>query len=225
MFIVYETFYNLFINFCRVSLWLSGTTFSTRGSRFWFKLVGIWKSFGPIRDTEILQTPVLTEIWNIGGGVQLWVQYLTCLGPNMTAILVLVGSKYVCNPDYKRVQIWLQSFLLGNKYECNNWNVPLDEIRPEMRVRSTQRDFRNCSHICSLTEMIAVIFGPFWNQDCTHIWTSTWLRLQSYLDLFKTEIALIIGPSLYMPEKFLDSKWIIVGMSNWMSNWIAAIHN
>ena len=123
----------------------------------------------------------------------------------MTAILVLLGSIYDWNLGssedqiwlqfwLKKVQIWLHSFLLGNKYECNYWNVPLDEIRREMRVRSTQRDFRNYSHICSPTEMITVIFGPFYNQDFSHIWTSTESRLQSYMDLLKTKIAVIFVP-------------------------------
>ena len=40
-------------------------------------------------------------------------------GPIMSAISDMLKSKYDCNPDYKRVQIWLQSFLLGNKYDCN----------------------------------------------------------------------------------------------------------
>ena len=125
----------------------------------------------------------------------------------MTAILVTLRSKYECNPGYKRVQIWLQSFLLGNKYDCKHWNFPLDEIRPEMRVRNAQRDFWNCTHICSLPETIALIhvFGPFWNQDFTHrlwspytiydIWTPIKLLLQSYLD-----------PPIYLTEIFWQIK-------------------
>ena len=42
--------------------------------------------------------------------------------------------------------------------------------------------------------MIAIIFGPFYNQDCSHIWTSTEPRLQSYMDPIKTKIAVIFGP-------------------------------
>ena len=127
-------------------------------------------------------------------GVHIWLQSWFCKGPFMTAILVLFRSKYDCNPDNKGVQIWLQSYLLGNKYDCNNWNVHFDEIRPEMRVRNAQRDFRDCTHICSLTDMIAVIFGPLCYQDCSHIWTSTKPRLQSYMDPSKTKIAVIFGP-------------------------------
>ena len=74
------------------------------------------------------------------------------------------------------VQICVLSFLVGNKYKCKDWNALLDEICPKMRVRSAQRDCRVCTHICSLPENIVVIFRPFCNQDCTHIWTSTWPR-------------------------------------------------
>ena len=42
--------------------------------------------------------------------------------------------------------------------------------------------------------MIAVIFGPFYNQDCSHIWTSTEPILQSYMNPSKTRIAVIFGP-------------------------------
>ena len=41
--------------------------------------------------------------------------------------------------------------------------------------------------------MIAVIFGPLCYQDCSHIWTSTKPRLQSYMDPSKTRIAVIFG--------------------------------
>ena len=63
--------------------------------------------------------------------VQLWLQYLTCWDPNMTAILVLIGSIYDCNLGFEKVHIWLQSWsrwgpnmtailiTKGSKYECN----------------------------------------------------------------------------------------------------------
>ena len=94
--------------------------------------------------------------------------------------VIMLGSKYDYNVSFNGIHILLQSILLGNKYDCKHWNVLLDEIRPEMRVRSAQCNFRDGTHICSLLEKIAVIFQPLCYQDCTHIWTSMWPRLQSY---------------------------------------------
>ena len=57
----------------------------------------------------------------------------------------------------------------GSKYECNLfW-----QVKNMNAIRSAQRDFRDYTHIVSLPEKIALIVGPFCNQDCTHIWTST----------------------------------------------------
>ena len=42
--------------------------------------------------------------------------------------------------------------------------------------------------------MIAVIFGPQQNQDCSHIWTLPKPRLQSYMNPIETKIAVIFGP-------------------------------
>ena len=49
--------------------------------------------------------------------------------------------------------------MIGTKYECKHRNVPLDEIRPEMRVRNSKRDFRLHSYLVSIENI------------CTHIWS------------------------------------------------------
>ena len=86
--------------------------------------------------------------------------------------------------------------MVGTKYECKNWNVRL-EIRPEMRVRNSQRDFRVCTHIKSLLKMFALIFGPFQIKVSSHIWSLLWPSLHTYLVPFKIEFTLIIGPPRY----------------------------
>ena len=72
---------------------------------------------------------------------------------------------YECKLFYKWVQIWVQTWsqigpnmsansnTRGSKYECKHRNVPFDEIRPEMRVRNSQHDwklFDACTHIWTL---------------------------------------------------------------------------
>ena len=115
----------------------------------------------------------------------------------MSANLVTGRSKYECKLHHKSVQIWVQTFLRGSKYECKHWNVPFDEIRPEMRVRNSQRDFRVCTHIWTLFLMFALIFGPFCDEVCTHIWTDLLWSLHSYMDRPVTKFALIFGPTCY----------------------------
>ena len=56
----------------------------------------------------------------------------------------------------------------GTRYERKHRIVPLDEIRPEMRVRNSQRDFRIQIHTQSLKTKFALIFDPKHN----HKWSS-----------------------------------------------------
>ena len=96
-------------------------------------------------------------------------------------------------------------FLLENKYECKDLNVPLDEIRPEMRVRSAQRNCRVCTHIWTLLLLglhsyldlnvitIEVRYGLFQNQNCSFIWIPLKLTVQSNLEPNMTDIAIISG--------------------------------
>ena len=133
----------------------------------------------------------------------------------MSALSDMLGSKYDCNLSFNRVHIGLQSWSCwgpnmsailitkGSKYDCNFENRA-EHFWPSFLDESCQeKHFNNCSHICSLTEMIAVIFRPFCNQDWTHIWTVSKQRLQSYLDPNMSDIALIIGPPIKYFERNL----------------------
>jgi len=82
----------------------------------------------------------------------------------MSAILVTLNFKYVCNPDYKRFQIWVQSFLVGTR---KSRRVLLTLISGQILSRGTFQCLhsymfltrKDYSHIC-----------PICNQDCTYIW-------------------------------------------------------
>ena len=100
----------------------------------------------------------------------------------VTAILVLKRSNYDCNPDYKRVQIWLQSFLLGNKYECKiemflftrfvqKWGFEILSTIFEIEVIFVPQQKWLQSYLDPFIIRIAVIYGPQHVRYCTHNWT------------------------------------------------------
>ena len=53
------------------------------------------------------------------------------------------------------------------------------------------------SYVVRYGIQIAIIFGPFSNEDCIHIRSSFWSSLQSYLIPMIKIIAIICGPPLY----------------------------
>ena len=73
----------------------------------------------------------------------------------MSAILVMERSKYQCKLLNIRVQ------------------VPFGEIRPQMRVRNTQavRLLSLHTYLDPFIKKLTLIFGPFHEQVCTHIWS------------------------------------------------------
>ena len=127
----------------------------------------------------------------------------------MSANFITERSKYECKHGHNRVHIWVQTwswngpnksakfFIIGSKYECKYWNVPLDAIRPEMRLRNSKHDFRVCTHIWTLSEKFAFIFRPFHKKLCNLIGTISWPSLHSYMDPTVTMFALIFGPLCY----------------------------
>ena len=91
--------------------------------------------------------------------------------------VIMLGSKSDYNVSFNGIHILPQSILLGNKYDCKHWNVLLDEIRPDMRVRSAIFEMalifvpyskRLQSYFNPFVIRIAHIFGPQCDQDCSH---------------------------------------------------------
>ena len=98
----------------------------------------------------------------------------------MNAILITLMFKYESNPDNKRVQIWLQSFLTGNIYDCKHWNLPLDEIVRKWGLEVLSAIFE-----------FALIFALYQK------------RLHSYLDLNVSKIAF----KLFAKDSFQFQTW------------------
>ena len=110
----------------------------------------------------------------------IWLQSKLRWGPNMIAILITNGTKYDCNDNHNGDHIWLQS-------------VPIKTKKTAIMFTWLKHEFRDCNHIWSLMERIAIIYGV--NCDnCIHIWFSLWSRLQSYLVPRITIDAAIFGP-------------------------------
>ena len=90
--------------------------------------------------------------------------------------------------------------------------IAISEIVPESRVYDFwtslfKTNFDDCSHIWSVFEriaimvrfgfVIAIVFSPFRDQYCNHIWSLLRLRLQLYLVPIGKIVAIICGPALY----------------------------
>ena len=108
------------------------------------------------------------------------------------------------------------AILIPNRtiYDCN-----LDQLGPNMIAMSTivlespdydfgwitwEQIFDHCNHIWSFLKKIAIIYGPLSISDCNHIESLLWPRLQSYLVLTATLIAIILGP---FHKNYCNHKW------------------
>ena len=112
---------------------------------------------------------------------QIWLQ----------SILVTKGTKYGCNHKFKNDHIWLQSFRIRTKYDCNLRNrarvtwlwIWTNLFKTKFRFLQSYLVpiWTDCNHIWSALNFwlqlyfvpcetnIAIIFGPFCDQDCNHI--------------------------------------------------------
>ena len=128
---------------------------------------------------------------------QIWLQ----------SILFTKGTKYNCNHKSKKDHIWLQSFRIRTKYDCNprnrarvTWLWFLNEsLQNKISIMAVIFDpYLNGlqSYMVRFGFLIAIIFCPFRDQHCNHIWSLLRSRLQSYLVPIIKLIAIICGPAL-----------------------------
>ena len=123
----------------------------------------------------------------------------------MIAIKIRIRTNYHCNLSHNRDSIWLQSLIQSGPYmiaiRLNGDQIWLQSGKSSWshgtmifgRISSIQ-NFDNCSHIWSLLKRIEIIYGSLWISDCSHIESLLWPRLQSYLVLTASLIAIIFGP-------------------------------
>ena len=79
----------------------------------------------------------------------------------------------------ERVNMNAISTPIRTKYDCNVEN----RRDYDFRTNLAKRNFDHCSHIWPVLKEIAIIFGPYRNLDCIHIWS-----------LFIIKIAIIFSP-------------------------------
>ena len=144
---------------------------------------------------NVQQPPDPCCFWNTTGWcIQSTPTHLYREWPLMSANLIPNETRIDCKISHKRNEIWVQTFLGVNKYKCKHWNVPLNEIRPDIKVKILSMIFRVCTNIKSPLKTFALIFGPFPIKSSSHILSLLWLSLHLYQVFFGVKFALISGP-------------------------------
>ena len=93
------------------------------------------------------------------------------------------------------------------------------EIRPEMRVKRVQRDFRICTHICSLSEKFALLiepsdtitdFGSVFNADHQQKLSSHAIHIYSQWiwNLSETQRVWVLTEKVFQKMTSSDSRYL-----------------
>ena len=131
----------------------------------------------------------------------------------MVAINFMVGTKYECNDDQNKDQIWMKSWQKGDQiwlqfqFRIGRYKIAIPFKRDQIWLQCRKSSW---SHVTMISGPIPrkrfLRFQPYQvriESDCNHIRSKLLSSLQSYLVPFVTIIAIIFGPhgKIYCNDK------------------------